>query len=215
MDLKLLLTAVWTAAGTTLYLLKPVVAPFFLPLALVAPLLWSQRDAHTRQQLWKMSALSGVLALTSVYLLINATWSEEPTRAFIAVVIFVVLSLVLHVLTRTLPELHFKPLRAMAIGFYVGCVIAALLLSIEIAFDHPLHLRLFNAFPALTPQMREIVVRDNVVQQLPSFFLNWHMAALTFVIWPALLIAWYLARSRVTRAVLLACLLPTIPAVFL
>jgi O-antigen ligase len=215
MDLKLLLTAVWSAAGAVLYLLKPAVAPFFLPLALVAPLLWSQKDASLRARILQLSALSGILVLTSGYLMINATWSLDPERAFIAVIIFLVLSLVLHILPRTLPELPHNALRAMALGFYGGYVIGAFLLAIEIIFDHPLHLRLFRAVPTLTPQMRDLVIQDNAIQQLPSYFLNSHVAALAFLIWPALLVAWHLGSSAGTRAILLACLLPTIPAVYL
>ena len=215
MDLKLLLTAVWSAAGALLYLLKPAIAPFFLPLALIAPLLWSQKDANFRARILQLSALSGILVLTCAYLMINATWSLDPVRALIAVIVFFVLSLMLHILPRTLPELPHKALRAMALGFYVGYVIGALLLAVEIVFDHPLHLRLFRAVPPLTPQMRDLVIQDNAVRQLPSFFLNLHIAALAFLIWPALLIAWHLSPSRRTRAILLACLLPAIPAVYL
>ena len=215
MDVKLLLTAVWSAAGAVLYLLKPTVAPFFLPLALIAPLLWSQRDASLRARILQLSALSGILALACAYLMISATWSLDPVRALIAVIIFLVLSLALHILPRTLPELPPKALRAMALGFYVGYVTGALLLAVEIVFDHPLHLRLFRAVPTLTPQMRDLVIQDNAVRQLPSFFLNLHIAALAFLIWPALLVAWHLSPSRRTRAILLACLLPAVPAVYL
>ena len=215
MDFKLLLTAMWTGAGTLAYLLEPRFGPFFLPLALIAPLLWRDRRGDLARPLMKMSALSWVLALASAYLLINATWSLEPGHASIAVFIFCVLSIVLHILARTLPELEASPLRAMALGFYGGYILSALISSIEVIFDHPLHLRLFRTFPALMPQMRELVFVDNVLQKLPSFFLNHSIAGLSFLVWPALLTAWYLAVSARARSILLAGFLPIIPAVYL
>lgn len=215
MDSKLLLTAAWTGAGTTIYILVPATAPFFLPLALTFPLLWSAGDPYLKKRLLEPSALSALLALTAAYLLINASWSLEPSRAYVAVIVFVVMSLVLHVLIRTVPELPPKPLRAMARGFYVGYAACALVLTFELAFNHAIHLTVFRALPALTPQMPGLVSENGFIQGLPSAFLNRHIAALVFLLWPALLTAWILGATRRARVILLVCLLPVVSATYL
>jgi O-antigen ligase len=212
-DIKLVLTAAWAAAGTCGYLIVPESAPFLLPLAVLAPLLWTPREG-LGARLWGRSLLARVLAVASAYLLINASWSTDPTLAYIGVATFFVASAVLHIVITTVSTLDREPVRAMAIGFFAGFVISAFLISIEVVLKHPLHLQVFAAFPALTPQVSGSVVEAGILKSLPSHFLNRHIAALTFLIWPALLIASTLASSSRARIVLLTCLVPVIPAVF-
>ena len=211
-NFMLTITAAWTAAGTALYLLAPGAAPFLLPLSLVAPVLW-RRWAAPLPSLWPPSWLSCVLAATALYLAINATWSSTPTRAYVATTIFLIALVSLYVIERSLPLAGRKPLRAMAIGFYVGYLSAGLLLSIEILFDHPIHLRLFAAFPDIAPHISNWIVKDGVIEGLPAFFLNRHMASLVFLSWPAIVIVHYLGTSVISRAVLMACLVPAVVAI--
>ena len=212
-DIKLGLTAVWAAAGTCSYLIIPESAPFLLPMAALAPLLWYPRKGLAAH-LWGRSLLARILAVASAYLLINATWSTAPTLAYIGVAIFFMASVVVHIVVATVPFLEREPVRAMAIGFFAGYVVSALLISIEVILRHPLHLHVFAAFPALAPQISGIVVESGVVKSLPSYFLNRHVTALILLFWPALLIAGTLASSPRSRTVLLTCLVPVIPAVF-
>lgn len=212
-DIKLVLTTAWAAAGTCGYLIVPESAPFLLPLAVLAPLLWSPRNGLAAR-LWGRSLLARLLAVASAYLLVNATWSTDPTLAYIGVATFFVASVVLHIVITTIPTLDRAPVRALAIGFLAGYVISAFLLCIEVVFKHPLHLHVFAEFPGIAPDVSGGVVEAGVLKSLPSHFLNRHIAALTFLIWPALLIASTLASSWRTRIVLLTCLVPVIPAVF-
>ena len=212
-DTKLVLTATWAAAGTCVYLIVPESAPFLLPLTVLAPLLWSPREGLAAR-LWGRSLLARVLAVASAYLLINATWSTDPTLAYIGVATFFVASVVLHIVIITVPALDRLPVRAMAIGFFAGYVISAFLVCIEVVLKHPIHLYVFAAFPGIAPDVSGSVVEAGVLKSLPSHFLNRHIAALTFLVWPALLIASSLASSWRARIVLLSLLAPVIPAVF-
>ena len=212
-DIKLALTAVWAAAGTCGYLIVPESAPFLLPLSVLAPIVWYPRKGLAAH-LWGRSVLARILAVASAFLLINATWSTAPSLAYIGVATFFVASVVLHVVTATVPFLDREPLRAMAIGFLAGYVISAFVICIEIIFEHPLHLHFFAAFPTLTPQMSGVVIESGVLKSLPSYFLNRHIAALAFLVWPALLIASTLTSSARARAVLVMCLAPVVLAVF-
>ena len=212
-NIKLALTAVWAAAGTCGYLIVPESAPFLLPLSVLAPLVWYPRKGLAAH-LWGRSVLARILAVASAFLLINATWSTAPSLAYIGVATFFVASVVVHVVTATVPFLDREPLRAMAIGFFAGYVISAFVICIEIIFKHPLHLHFFATFPTLIPQMSGVVVESGVLKSLPSYFLNRHIAALAFLVWPALLIASTLASSARARTVLVMCLAPVILAVF-
>jgi len=212
-DIKLALTAVWVAAGTCGYLIVPESAPFLLPLSVLAPMVWYPRKGLAAH-LWGRSVLARILAVASAFLLINATWSTAPVLAYIGVATFFVASVVVHVVTATVPFLDREPVRALANGFFAGYVISALLVSIEIVLKHPLHLQFFATFPTLIPQMSGVVVESGVLKSLPSYYLNRHIAALTFLIWPALLVASTLASSSRSRMVLLTCLAPVIPAIF-
>ena len=212
-DIKLALTAVWVAVGTCGYLIVPEAAPFLLPLSVLAPIVWYPRKGLAAHLLGR-SVLARILAVASAFLLINATWSTAPALAYIGVATFFVASVVVHVVTATVPFLDREPLRAMAIGFFAGYVICAFVISIEVILKHPLHLHFFAAFPTLIPQMSGVVVESGVLKSLPSYFLNRHIAALAFLVWPALLIASTLASSSRTRAVLVTCLAPVILAVF-
>jgi O-antigen ligase len=194
-------------------LIVPESAPFLLPLTVLAPLLWSPRKGLAAR-LWGRSLLARVLAVASAYLLINATWSTDPTLAYIGVATFFVASVVLHIVITTVPTLDREPVRAMATGFFAGYVISAFLVCIEVVFKHPLHLHVFAAIPWIAPDVSGSVVEAGVLKSLPSHFLNRHIAALTFLVWPALLIASALASSWRARIVLLTCLAPVIPAVF-
>lgn len=214
-DAKLVLTAAWAVAGVASYLVVPYVAPFILPLTVVAPIFWYPQKLGLIRHLLARSLLARLLAVASAYLLINAGWSTAPVLAYIGVATFFIGGVTLHIVVCTLPFLSRAPVRAMSIGLYVGYVVCALLISIEIVFDHPLHLYFFSLFPELTPKMDHLIIESSVVKGLPSYYLNRHIAALLLLIWPVLLVANRLASSTGSRAALMTCLLPVVPAVFM
>ena len=212
-NIKLGLTAAWVAAGTFFYLLLPLSLPFLLPLTAVAPLLWYHREGLAHR-LRARSLLARLLAVASAYLLINATWSSAPVLAFACIATFFVAAVVVHVVIIIAPLLARSPLHAMGVGLYAGYVVCALLLSIEIVFDHPLHLHFYNMFPKFAPHHEPHAVVDaGVLKSLPEAFLNKHIAALVFLAWPTLVIATRIGASARSRAVLVACLLPAAVAI--
>lgn len=211
-NLKLVLSALWVAGGTFGYLIVPEAAPLLLPLAMVLPILWYPNSGLMRQLLGR-SWLARLLAVASIYLLINAQWSTNPVLAYLGVGSFFLSSLVVHVVSRTLPFAAFEPLRAMCVGFYGVYAVVASLLCIEILLENPIHLWVFQQLAGIAPTVTGAVVENGVVRSFPPFFLNKHMAALTFLFWPAALAALHLAKSTHLRALLLAGLLPALLAV--
>ena len=75
--LSVVLTAIWTAC---LYVTVPEAVPFILPLSLVAPLLWHRGQGIAAD----LSYLDALFATTFAYLLLNASWSTAPSRAYFA-----------------------------------------------------------------------------------------------------------------------------------
>jgi O-antigen ligase len=212
-NLKLVLTAAWVMAGTCLYVVVPTAAQLLLPLTVVVPLLWL-RQGNLFQLLAKPSLLVMVLVAAAAYLLSNAIRTSAPTLAFTSTAILLASAAILLVVLRTMPLLERDPVRAMAIGFHAGYAAVALLMCIEIVFHNPIHTRVFSAFPRIAPQMDGIVIRDGIVAALPPHLLNTQIAALTFLFWPALLVASALGTSTRARAAAYGCLAPVLPAVF-
>lgn len=211
-NVKLALSAVWVFLGAGSYLILPELAPFFLPLTMLLPILWYPEPGLMRH-LWGKSLLARLLAVASAYLLINAQWSTAPTLAYIGVGTFFAASVAVHVVSRTMPYLARDPIRAMSMGFYSAYIICALLLGLEVVFRHPFHLYFFNLFPTLIPQMPGVAVEDGILKALPSHYLNKPVAALAFLLWPALLIASHLSAGVRKRVLLLLCMPPVVVAI--
>jgi O-antigen ligase len=208
----LVLTAAWVAAGTCLYVVAPFSAPVVLLLAIAAPILWCPR-ADAGRTLRSPSLPALMLVPVCAYLLANANWSPAPAYAYKSVVTVALAAVVLHAVARTMPLLDGKPVRAMSIGFVAGYAAAALFLCVETLSDHAILLQLYQVFPRLVPRARGMVVEGGVVEGLPESFLNHRMAALAFLIWPALWTAGRLSCSTRTRIALAACLSPAVVAI--
>ena len=204
------LTTAWTAVGVCLYVTVPEFAPFILPLSLVAPVLWHRCQGIAPD--W--SYLDALFATTFAYLLLNASWSTAPSRAYLAVATFLAAALTIHFSRKMVWTLTAAPLRAMAIGLYAGYVLIGALFSIEIGFQNPLHMAFLTAFPKLIPQSSSMVVESGILKQIRPEFFNTRIAALVFLFWPAALIAGRLASTVPIRVGLGAGLLPVVAAVF-
>ena len=214
-DARLAVTFLWTIFGTCCYLLAPGTAPFLLPLTVLAPMFWYPHNGIARL-LWSRSLVAQIFAITSAYLAIRASWSTAPTSAYMTVATLLVVSAVVHIVTCIVPLLERAPVRAMSSGFYVGYVFCGFLICIEIVFQYPLHIYLFSIYPMLAPQNNsEIVFASGLVKSLPSYFLNRNIAAIAFLIWPALLVATSLSSSIRTRTLLFLGLTPAVIAIFL
>lgn len=200
------LTALWTFCGVAIYLIAPKIAPGILLLSVVAPLAWWQGRARDAL-LWQPSQITLVLLIAGVYLLINASWSLVPGQAYLSVATFFLAILTLHFAMNALHRIDPPILTAMALGLYAGFVASALVLSLEIIADHPIHQRIFQAFPALSSGV-DRTVETGAAGSLPSYFLNRSMAALVFLLWPTLLSVHRLGTSTRSRAILLAALIP-------
>ena len=203
------LIGAWTAAGTILFLLWPALAPVLLPLCLVMPIAWFWH-AHRRVVWFEVSGVSVVVLIAACYALLNSQWSMAKDEALAyAGMLFVVL-VCLHLGLGTWAQIGHRPATtAMAVGFYVGFVLAGCLLCFEILSHHAIYFQLVTTFPRLHPQAQKYLSMG----ALPLYFLNHRMAALTIMFWPALLTILRLGGTSWQRGLLLAGLLPSLVAV--
>jgi hypothetical protein len=190
-----LLTAAWTAAGIVLWLMFPMTASVLLPLCTVAPLAWHW-STERRPRRHAPSAVVAALALTGVYLLINATWSLSPPSALRAVALIFVMAVVLHVVLETLPDLDALPVRAMAVGTLAGLAVGGALLCVEIFSDQILRRELMRLLPQLQPSPLHVEMMHGNVARLMPYLPNVSVSVLTLLFWPAALIACRLGLTR-------------------
>ena len=115
-------TVAWSAAGTMFYLLMPKSAPIILLLGMLAPLLWLGSAVRYLRP-FRASGLSLMLAISAIYLLINASWSLAAQDAYRSVVTFIIAAAALFTAVAAHRTLHEKALRAMLLGFFSGYVI--------------------------------------------------------------------------------------------
>jgi exopolysaccharide production protein ExoQ len=205
------LTCAWTAAGTTVYLLWPALAPVLLPLCLVMPIAWLW-DAHRRLVWFEVSGVSVVVLIAACYALLNSQWSMAKDEAHAYAGMLFVVFLCLHLGLGAWARIGHQPATtAMAVGFYVGFVLAGCLLCFEILSRHAIFFQLMSTFPRLYPQAPKYLSMG----ALPSYFLNHRMAAVAIMFWPALLTTLRLGATSWRRGLLLAGLLPSLVAVAL
>ena len=205
-------TAAWTGVGVALYLLAPLVAPVLLPLSLVAPLGWHWA-AHGRFPDLGVSPLLATLAVAAIYLLINATWSLSPSSAYSAAFSFIAVVLVVYFISGALWHLDDDVLRAMALGLYAAVVIGGILLLFEVASSQGLRRLLMSIVPGARPHARDMVIGAGGAMLPAPYLLNRSMAALTLMLWPALLATKLLAESPKQHRLMLLGLLPTVAAI--
>jgi hypothetical protein len=205
-------TTAWTAAGVALYLLAPLAAPILLPLSLVAPLGWLWKDRGRLPNLGG-SALLLVLALTGVYLIINATWSLSPSSAYSAAFSFLTVVLVVYLVSGSLWHLEEDVLRAMALGLYAGAVVGSAVLFFEVASAQAVRRLLMSLAHVMQPQPRDMVAGTGGSLLPAPYLLNRNMAALTLMLWPVLLATKLLADSPQQHRLMLAGLLPAVAAI--
>jgi O-antigen ligase len=162
-----------------------------------------------------MSPLLATLAIAGIYLLINATWSLSPASAYSAAFSFIAVVLVVYLISGALWHLDDDVLRAMALALYAGMVIGGAILLFEVATAQGLRRLLMSFVPAARPNARDMIVGAGGAMLPAPYLLNRSMAALTLLLWPALLATRLLADTPRQHRLMLLGLLPAVAAILL
>jgi hypothetical protein len=161
--------------------------------------------------LWfDVSGVSVVILVAACYALLNSQWSMAKDEALAYAVMLFVVPFCLHLGLGAWAQIgHRSATTAMAVGFYVGFVLAGCLLCYEIISHHAIYFQLVATFPRLHPQAQKYLSMG----ALPPHFLNHRMTALAIMFWPALLTTLRLGATSWRRGWLLAGLLPSLVAI--
>jgi hypothetical protein len=168
---------------------------------------------HAQRRLvsFEVSSVTVVVLIAACYALLNAQWSLAWEEAYAYAAMLFVVVVCLHIGLGTWTRIGHRPaITAMAVGFYVGYVLAGCLLFFEILSHHVIFFHLMATFPHLWPQKAQKYLS---VGALPPYFLNHRMAALAIMFWPVLLTAVRLSAAKWHRSLLLAGLVPALVAV--
>jgi O-antigen ligase len=208
----LLLTSVWVAGGVILYLSVPLISPALLLLSPLAPVAWYVATAR-RLPRSRPSTITLALILAGAYLAWNTSWSLSPSSAHLAVAMFLLFVLTVHLMTGTLTENDADVLRAMAIGLYAGIVIGGVVLLIEAVSQQWIRRTLMSFLPGLRPKSRDMIVNADWVSFLEPYLINRNIAAIALLFWPTSFLVSLLATSARRQRWWLAGLIPAAAAI--
>jgi len=209
----LLATTLWTASGIILYVWFPLLSPAILLLAPLAPMVW-QIAATPRLVLQKPSALIVALLLAGLYLTLNASWSLSPSSSHLTLGMYFAAIAASYFVLNALPDCDADALRAMAIGLYVGTVVGAAVLCVDVLSYQWPRRTLMSLVPVLRSKARDMAMEDGWVTFLQPFLLNRSISAAMFMFWPVLLAISLLSPTPRRRGWWLIGLVPAVAAIF-
>jgi O-antigen ligase len=208
----LLLTSAWTASGTALYIWAPLLSPGLQFVAPLLPLSWYFAKAR-RLPLARPTTVAIALAVTGVYLVINALWSKSASSAHLSLAVFFLTVLSFYVTVHTLDESDEDVLRSLAIGLYAGLLVGGMVMFFEVFSLQWIHRKLLTMIPTLRPKPRDMILDSNVVVYLESYLFNRNITAMTLLFWPTLLAVSQVAPTRQRQHWWLAGLVPVAAAI--
>jgi O-antigen ligase len=126
--------------------------------------------------------------LASAYLLINGSWSLNPSAAGATAAQLFAAIVIVHVSSTGLACTPPRGLQAMGIGLLAGVGIAALFLCFELLSDQWLRRTLAAYHSLFWAVDRHMHVEAGRVTYFQPYLLNRSVAALALTVWPALLV---------------------------
>ena len=139
-------------------------------------------------ELLNFNLVLALFAVVALYLLINATWSLDPSRAFSKVLWFALVVMMTFAASRALGGWNDKQIRIAVIAFLAGISVGLAFVLVELATESSLTRLLFNMLPITRPSsFRKMGVEDGQIVRLAAFELNRNVAVMLLMLWPALL----------------------------
>jgi O-antigen ligase len=187
-----------------LFFLAPVIT-LVIPLTTVAALILlaiatvtlAVLHGRSLKELVRFDLGLALFAVAVAYLLVNATWSLEPSKAYGKAAWFALATLMTFATCRALSTWDKPAIRTAAIAFLCGVLAGAAVVLIEIVTELALTRALFNVFPSTRPDsVKSLVIRDGEVIAINTFELNRNVAVLLLALWPALLCLSGLKEAR-------------------
>lgn len=171
------------------------------------------------QQIKSLSRLDPGLVLfgaAAVYLFINASWSQDPSRAFGKAVWFTLVVALSYAACRALAGWQRPQIRQAVTAFLAGLAVGGALVLFEVATGRFLTVSLYNLLPFTRPESaKALVMQDGEVIGIAAFELNRNVNVLLLMLWPALLCLTVRGGERWRSLKLFGLFLAVLTAVFL
>jgi O-antigen ligase len=197
--------------GVVLLLLTPLTAPELIFLCLIAPLAWL--PAGKRNLFHGPTATFVALYLTTGYLALNTRWSPDPVTAIETVGLIVIWVGIIDMTLIILQRLEVHALEAMAVGLVGGVIIGGAYICFEAFSGQWVHRMLVPWQPWLRPEARHLFVDAHGVERFYLHLLNLNIAALSMLLWPAMLAIKALKPAQSANRLLHLGLLPALLSV--
>jgi len=143
---------------------------------------------QTVRELFRFDPGFTLFVAVTGYLLINATWSLDPSRAVGKAVWFAIVSLMAFGASRAICAWHKQQIRVAGVAFLAGLSAGIAFVLFEVATNQLLLRLLYNVFPITRPDsLKALVMHEDQVFRIKSFELNRNIAVMLLLLWPALL----------------------------
>jgi exopolysaccharide production protein ExoQ len=143
---------------------------------------------QSARELFRFDLGLALFAAIAVYLLINATWSLDTSRALNKAALFAAVVIMTYGAVRAMAAWSQQQIRIASLAFVAGAIVGAVYILIQIATDLALTRLLFNVFPDILPESgKGIKIRDGRVVSIKAYGLNRSVATMLLAFWPALL----------------------------
>lgn len=174
--------------------------------------------AHGQQikPLFRLDIGLVLFAAAAAYLFINASWSEDPSRALGKAVWFTLVVALSYAACRALANWPRPQIRQAVTAFLVGLAVGGGLVLFEAATGRVLTISLYNLLPFTRPDSaKALVIKDGEVFRIAAFELNRNVNVLLLMLWPALLCLTLRGDGRWRGLKLVGLFVAVLTAVFL
>jgi hypothetical protein len=210
--LDLAATTTLAAAALIAFLLAPRGAQFELLLLAAVPITALVRAGDFAAPLVRTPLLAACVAF-GTYITINAAWSTDPAEAYGKVLFYWVLLLTAHLAITGLGTVSDQVLARLQKTAVIAVMAGAVFLLIEVLTDQAIRRFIFSVLPFARPPPKHVKIADGEVVEIGAYILNRNMAALSLVLWPALLMLRSVLGARRALAAGLALLATTLVTV--
>jgi O-antigen ligase len=138
-------------------------------------------------ELFRFDLALGLFALAALYLVINATWSLDPSHAFGKAAWFAVVVLLAFAACRAVSRFDESQTKLAAGAFLAGLSAGLVFILVELLTDRALTRFLYNALPFTRPGPKNLVLSKGQVTRISAFELDHNVAVLLLLLWPGLL----------------------------
>jgi O-antigen ligase len=169
-------------------LIEPLTAVPVLVVLFAASIAIAVLHGGNARELFRIDAGLALFAAVALYLLVNASWSLDPSRALSKVLWFGLVAVMAFGAARSVSNWSERQTRLAVLAFLAGVGAGLAIVLVQLATGQGLTRFLYNWFPGTRPaSLKTITVSDGQVVSIALSELNRSVAVMLLMLWPALL----------------------------